>query len=136
MLDLKFVRENPEAVRQALEKRQDSAPLDDILRLDQERRRLLAEAEGLRARRNEVSKKLSQMKQKPPEVIAEMRQVGDRIKALETEEGQLATKLNDLLLLMPNIPHPSVPQGRDSSDNITVRTWGSQRKFDFTPRPH
>jgi len=136
MLDLKFIRENPEAVRQALEKRQDSAPLDEILRLDQERRRLLGEAEGLRAKRNEVSKKLSQMKQKPPEVIAEMRQVGDRIKALETEESQLAAKLNDLLLLMPNIPHQSVPQGKDSGDNITVRTWGSQRKFDFTPHPH
>jgi len=136
MLDLKFIRENPEAVRQALEKRQDSAPLDEILRLDHERRRLLGEAEGLRAKRNEVSKKLSQMKQKPPEVIAEMRQVGDRIKALETEESQLAAKLNDLLLLMPNIPHQSVPQGKDSGDNITVRTWGSQRKFDFTPHPH
>ena len=136
MLDLKFIRENPEAVRQALEKRQDSAPLDDILRLDQERRRLLGEAEGLRARRNEVSKNLSRMKQKPPEVIAEMRQVGDRIKALETEESQLATKLNDLLLLVPNMPHASVPMGKDSGDNITIRTWGSPQKFDFKPLPH
>ena len=136
MLDLKFIRENPEAIRQALEKRQDSAPLDDILRLDQERRRLLGEAEGLRAHRNEVSKNLSRMKQKPPEVIAEMRQVGDRIKALETEESQLATKLNDLLLLVPNMPHASVPMGKDSGDNITIRTWGSPQKFDFKPLPH
>jgi seryl-tRNA synthetase len=136
MLDLKFIRENPDTVRQALEKRQDSAPLDDILRLDQERRRLLSEAEGLRAKRNEVSKNLSKMKQKPPEIIAEMRQVGDRIKAVETEEGQLSSKLNDLLLLVPNMPHSSVHLGKDSSDNITVRTWGDQRKFDFKPRPH
>jgi len=136
MLDLKFIRENPDAVREALEKRQDSAPLDDILRLDQERRRLLGEAEGLRAKRNEVSKKLSKMKQKPPEVIAEMRQVGDRIKIIETEESQLATKLNDLLLLVPNMPDSSVPLGKDSGDNITIRTWGTQRKFDFKPRPH
>ena len=136
MLDLKFIRDNPDAVRQALAKRQDSAPLDDILRIDQERRRLLGEAETLRAKRNEVSKQISQMKQKPPELIAEMRQVGDRIKTIETEQDQLQKKLNDLLLLIPNIPDASVPEGKDSSDNKTIRTWGTPRKFDFKPLPH
>jgi len=76
------------------------------------------------------------MKDKPPDLIAEMRQVGDQIKALEEQASRLAEELTDLLLRVPNLPQDSVPVGKDSADNVVVRTWGEPRRFDFTPRPH
>jgi len=136
MLSLQFIRENPDLVREALQKRQFSEPIDDILALDERRRRLLTEVEALRARRNEVSKQIGKTGEKPPQVIEEMRQMGDRIKALDEQVGAIEEQLNDLLLRIPNIPHTSVPIGKDESDNIVVRSWGEARKFDFTPRPH
>ena len=136
MLSLQFIRENPDTVRQALEKRQFSEPIDNILALDERRRNLLAEVEGLRARRNEVSKELGKMQEKPPKLIGEMRQIGGRIKALDEKVRAVEEELNDLLLRLPNIPHPSVPLGKDESDNRVVRSWGEVRKFDFKPRPH
>ena len=136
MLDIKFIRENPDLVREALQKRQFSEPIDDILALDERRRSLLTEVEALRARRNEVSKQIGKTGEKPPQVIEEMRQMGDRIKALDEQVGAIEEQLNDLLLRIPNIAHTSVPIGKDESDNIVVRSWGEARKFDFPPRPH
>ena len=136
MLSPQFIRENPDMVRQALEKRQFSEPIDNILALDERRRSLLAEVEALRARRNEVSKELGKMQEKPPKLIGEMRQIGGRIKALDEKVRAVEEELNDLLLRLPNIPHPSVPLGKDESDNSVVRSWGEVRKFDFKPRPH
>ncbi len=136
MLSIQFIRQNPDLVREALARRNDSAPLDEILRLDNEHRQLLQESEVLRERRNKVSKELGRMKEKPPEMIADMRQVGERIKALEQEETNLSEQLTDLLLRIPNIPHPSVPVGKDEGDNVVVRSWGAPRQFDFKPRPH
>jgi len=136
MLSPQFIRENPDMVRQALEKRQFSEPIDNILALDERRRNLLAEVEALRARRNEVSKELGKMQEKPPKLIEEMRQIGGRIKALDEKVRAVEEELNDLLLRLPNIPHPSVPLGKDESDNRVVRSWGEMRKFDSKPRPH
>ena len=136
MLSIQFIRQNPDLVREALARRNDSAPLDEILRLDNEHRQLLQESEVLRERRNKVSKELGRMKEKPPEMIADMRQVGERIKALEQEETNLSEQLTDLLLRIPNIPHPSVPVGKDEGDNVVVRSWGAPCQFDFKPRPH
>ncbi|PIU57511.1 MAG: serine--tRNA ligase [Chloroflexi bacterium CG07_land_8_20_14_0_80_51_10] len=136
MLSIQFIRQNTDLVREALARRNDSAPLDEILRLDNEHRQLLQESEVLRERRNKVSKELGRMKEKPPEMIADMRQVGERIKALEQEETNLSEQLTDLLLRIPNIPHPSVPVGKDEGDNVVVRSWGAPRQFDFKPRPH
>ena len=136
MLSLKLIRERPDLVREGLAKRGDSAPIDDILRLDTERRQLLTEVENLRARRNQVSQELARMKQKPPELIAEMRQVGDRIKALDVEVARVDGELDGLLLLVPNLPHESVPVGKDESENVQIRRWGEPRQFDFTPLPH
>jgi len=136
MLSIQFIRQNPDLVREALARHNDSAPLDEILRLDNEHRQLLQESEVLRERRNKVSKELGRMKEKPPEMIADMRQVGERIKALEQEETNLSEQLTDLLLRIPNIPHPSVPVGKDEGDNVVVRSWGAPRQFDFKPRPH
>ncbi len=136
MLDLKLVRQNPELVRQALEKRHDSAPLDDILALDEQHRKLLYEVETLRARRNEVSRDLGKRAERPPQLTAEMRQIGDQIRSLQQEITHIEEQLRDLLLHLPNIPHQEVPQGRDERDNVLVRSWGEPPRFDFEPLPH
>lgn len=136
MLDIKLVRENPDIIRDALENRGDHAPLDEILALDKRHRELLHEMESLRAKRNEVSKQISKMPEKPPELIADMRQIGQKIDALEAEIGQLAAQLEDHLLRLPNIPADDVPLGKDAEDNEVVRSWGKPREFSFKPLPH
>jgi len=136
MLSLQFIRENPALVREALGKRQSSEDIDDILAFDERRRSLLTEVEALRARRNEVSREIGKTGERPPQLIEEMRQIGDRIKSLDEQVGGIEEQLNDLLLRVPNLPHPSVPTGKDESGNIEVRSWGEARKLDFTPKPH
>lgn len=136
MLSLQFIRENPDLVRDAIGKRHDSAPIDEILSLDKQRRNLLAEVEVLRARRNEVSKEIGKTGEKPPQLIEEMRLIGDQIKTLDEQVKSTDERLNDLLLRVPNIPHPSVPEGMDESENRIVRSWGEARRFDFKPLPH
>lgn len=136
MLSLQFIRENPALVREALGKRQSSEDIDDILAFDERRRSLLTEVEALRARRNEVSRDIGKTGERPPQLIEEMRQMGDRIKSLDEQVGGIEEQLNDLLLRVPNIPHPSVPIGKDESGNIEVRSWGEALKLDFTPKPH
>jgi len=136
MLDLKFIREHPDEVREALVKLNDTAPIDEILSLDTQRRELLAEADALKHRRNVVSKEIGRMKEKDQALIAEMREVGDRIKELDGNLGRVKEELQQLLLLVPNMPDPSVPVGRDESENVLVRTVGELRQFDFEPLPH
>jgi len=136
MLSLQFIRQNPDLVRESLAKRGEVSGLDEVLRLDEERRRLIQEAESLRARKKQVSKEIGKMKEKPPELLAEMRDTGDSIKSLEAEGERIEGALNELLLRIPNLVHPSVPVGKDSSDNVVVREWGKPRKFDFTPLAH
>jgi seryl-tRNA synthetase len=136
MLSLQFIRQNPELVRESLTKRGETSGLDEVLRLDEERRRLIQEAESLRARKKQVSKDIAKMKDKPPELLAEMREVGDSIKSMEVEVERIEGELKELLLRIPNLVHPSVPVGKDSSDNVVVREWGKPKKFDFTPLPH
>jgi seryl-tRNA synthetase len=137
MIDIKLIRDNPEVVFQAMEKRGEGrASIDDIIGLDNAFRRLLQEAEALRARRNEVSKQISLMKEKPPGLIAVMRKVGDRISQIEAESNEITARLEDKLLLLPNLPSADVPAGKDSQDNIEVRSWGKPKEFTFTPLPH
>ena len=136
MLDIKLIRDNPDLIRQALEKRGDSAPLDEIIELDERRRQLLHEMETLRARRNEVSKQLGRMADKPPQLISDMRQIGEKITSLEREIGQVEAELEDHLLRLPNIPATDVPVGEDERDNVVVRSWGELPDFSFTPLPH
>lgn len=138
MLDLNFIREHPDQVKEALVKLNETAPIDEILETDERRRQLLVEVESLRARRNAVSKEIARM-QDPAERearIAEMRQVGDRIALLEDELRQVEQRLYELQLQVPNMPHPSVPVGPDESHNVVIRQEGQLRKFDFTPLPH
>ena len=136
MLDIKFIRENPDAVRTALQNRHSGDSIDDILVLDEKRRGLLVEVEKLKARRNEVSKEIGRTREKPPALLEEMRQIGDRIKAFDEQIASLEKELNDQLLRLPNIQHQSVPLGEGSEDNKVIRQWGEQKKFDFEPKPH
>ena len=137
MLSINLIRENPKVVREALDRRdEDHAPLDRIIELDEGRRVILTSSETLRARRNQVSKELSKMKEKPPEVIAEMRQVGSEIKTLETDLKELDEELDLLLLQIPNMPLQDVPSGVDESGNVLIKTVGTAPTFDFQPRPH
>jgi len=136
MLDIKLIRENPELVRQALEKRGDTLALQNVLEVDEHYRRLLRQVELLRAKHNETSKQLGKTKEKSPELIAEMRKLGDQISALQQETGQTKSNLESLLLEIPNIPHPSVILGKGESDNVVIRTWGEPQKFSFKPLPH
>jgi seryl-tRNA synthetase len=136
MLDLRFIREHADEVHEALVKLHETAPIDEILALDIRRRELLAEADSLKHQRNVVSEKIGRMKEKDQALIEEMREVGARIKELDVELSQVEVDLNGLLLLVPNMPDPSVPVGKDESENVLVRTVGEPRQFDFEPLPH
>jgi seryl-tRNA synthetase len=136
MLDIKLIRENPELVRQSLEKRGDIFALDKILEIDERYRNLLRQTEELRAKHNETSKQLGTSKEKPPQLIAEMRELGEHVSSLQQQTREAKADLDSLLLELPNIPHPSVPLGKGSADNVVVRTWGKPTKFAFEPLPH
>jgi len=132
MIDLKFIRENIGQVREAIAKRQDSAPLDEVLELDSERRQKIIELEDLRHARKEASRE----RKADREATEEGRDLRTMIRSLEDEVRVLETQLEELLLQVPNIPHPSVPVGKDEKDNVVVRSWGEPKKFDFEPAPH
>jgi len=132
MLDIRFIRENVDLVRQAIANRQDSTPLDEILQLDSERRQKILELEGLRHERKEASRG----KQATEEAINRGRELRAQIKALEEEVRSLDKQLEELLLQVPNIPHSSVPVGKDESESVVVRSWGEPKDFDFEPAPH
>ena len=142
MLDLDLIRHEPERVREALRKRNDSTDLvDEILQLDERRREALQEVETLRAERNRVSKEIGQMKEPAARQarILEMRAVGDRIAALELGLREIEAAFNDKQLWLPNIPDASVPVGPDERHNQVVRTWGAPRDFaaaGFEPLAH
>jgi len=132
MLDLKFIRENIDLVREAVESRQDSVPLDEILQLDSEHRQKILELEGFRHARKEVARERKMGK----EIMDEGRGLRTKIRALEEEVRSLDKQLEELLLQVPNIPQPTVPSGKDEEDNVVVRSWGEPRSFDFQPAPH
>jgi seryl-tRNA synthetase len=136
VLSPRLIREDPNRVRRMLADRHVEAPLDEILVLDAERRQVLTDAETLRARRNAVSQQIAKMKDKPRELIAEMREVGEQIRGLEQRLAEIETRLNELVLYLPNLPDPTVPVGEDADDNVEVRRWGEPRSFDFETRPH
>ncbi|HHV54194.1 MAG TPA: serine--tRNA ligase [Firmicutes bacterium] len=139
MLDLKLIRTNPDLVREALRRRHEEAPLEALLAQDEERRRLLAEVESLKAARNRTSEEIAARKKRGEEtgdLIARMRQVSDRIQELDAKVRMVEEQIQTLLLAIPNLPHPSVPEGRDERDNVEIRRWGEPRRFDFEPLPH
>ncbi|MBM7707804.1 seryl-tRNA synthetase [Chryseomicrobium aureum] len=140
MLDVRYVRDNFDAVKAKLAKRgEDISEFDQFEVLDQKRRELIAKTEELKSERNKVSEQISTMKrnkENADEAIARMRQVGDEIKALDEELREVEEKFNYMMMRIPNIPHDSVPIGDTEDDNVTHRTWGDAPSFDFEPKAH
>ena len=138
MIRLDYIREYTDTVKQAMRDLNMSAPIDEILKLDGQRREMLREVEGLRAERNRVSKQIPRMQDQDEKqkLIAEMRQVGDTIKTLEGQLQPVQQRLNEALLEVPNLPDPSVPVGPDESHNVIIRQAEELPVFDFEPVPH
>ena len=139
MLDLKFIREHPELVQKALLDRNYEFDLSRVLILDEEVRKLKGETEGLRAKRNEIAAKVAEAKRKgldSSEDMAVGAQIAENISRLESTLAEKERQLHELLTIIPNIPHPSVPVGPDESHNVELKRWGEVRKFDFEPVPH
>jgi seryl-tRNA synthetase len=141
MLDVRRIRSEPDAVRARLAvrgKTETDAALDRILALDEERRALVGEGDGLKARRNAASQEVGARKragEDAEELMAEMRTVNERIKEIDARLREVETATDELLLGIPNTPDPAVPEGGEESNRV-VRTWGEPRAFDFAPRPH
>jgi seryl-tRNA synthetase len=139
MLDPRFVRENIDQVKAALEKRGAGIDLSEFLALEQERLRLLRESEDLRNRRNVVSTEIGKLKREKKDadgLMQEMKGVADRISGIDESLKEIEEKTGFFLMTVPNIPHESVPVGRDETGNVEVRRWGTPRKFDFEPLNH
>ena len=141
MLDIKLIRESPDLVRQRLALRGsgDEARISEIAALDEQRRKLVAESDTLKAQRNQASKEIGAAKSKGQDAnaqMAAMKEVGDKIAALDARLSTLDAQLQDILLTVPNLPHESVPIGKDPADNPEVRRWGELPKFSFQPKPH
>jgi len=139
MLELAYVRENLEFVKQKMRDRGLPDILDSFEDLDRERRRLLVEVESRKARRNKGSGEIAALKKQKQDasaLIAEMKQVGEEIERLDAEASSYVERLQELLANIPNVPHASVPVGRGAEDNREVRRWGEPRRFDFEPKAH
>jgi len=143
VLDIKLIREKPDFVRQQLATRGagDDARIDELLKLDEQRRKILAEVESLKAQRNRVSKEIGALmgQKKTGEAEAkktETRELGDRIAALDKQAGEVEAARNALMLQLPNLPHESVPEGKTAADNREVRVHGEKATFAFKPKPH
>jgi seryl-tRNA synthetase len=139
VLDLKFVREHWEEVKERIGRRGQAIDWDAFARLDSERREILQETESLRAQRNQASELIAEQKRKREEAsskIAQMKEVSSRIKELESRLNAIEENLRGLLLVIPNIPHESVVFGREGADNPEVRRWGKIPEFSFPSRPH
>ncbi|NLM22164.1 MAG: serine--tRNA ligase [Peptococcaceae bacterium] len=139
MLDLKFVRTNPEIVKEALAKRHAEINLDDFLRQEEQRRQLIFEVEKYKAERNKTSDEVARLKkngENAEHLISLMRDVGAKIKELDQKLSEIDNKMQEVLYTIPNIPHESVPVGKDEKDNLEVRKWEEPRQFNFTPLSH
>lgn len=141
MLDLELVRKSPDFVRERLRTRDEGLDslVDRVLELDSERRSILKELERLRAERNSKSKEIGLLKKKGEDTSSleeEVRRIKESIEAYEEKLASVEEGLKDLMLRIPNLPHKSVPIGRDESENVEVRRWGKPRDFSFEPRPH
>ena len=139
MLDIKFVREHLDDVRQMLKNRHNPLELDDFAELEKKHRELLQETESLKSQRNAVSKEISVMKknkENADERIKEMREVGQKISALDDELKTIEEKLRDILLHIPNMPKDDVPIGKDDTENPEVRKWGTPKNFAYEPKAH
>jgi seryl-tRNA synthetase len=141
MLDLNLIRERPDFVKERLKLRGGDYPIDKILSLDEERRRLITQVETLRHERKVKSEEIGRLKRAGDEASAsllaqEVKSLGERLKELEDELSRVEEELKELLITLPNLPHVSVPVGESDKDNVVVKRWGEPPKFDFEPKPH
>ncbi|MBN2031118.1 serine--tRNA ligase [bacterium] len=139
MLDIHFIHENKKLVQRAIEVKGEKANLDELLELDAHRRKKIREADELKAERNRVSEQIGQLKKEGENgtaAISEMKKVSDKIKTLDEEIRNIEKKIKAILIYIPNIPHPSVPEGPDASFNQLIKEWGTIPKFDFQIKTH
>ncbi|MFY9397819.1 MAG: serine--tRNA ligase [Desulfomonilia bacterium] len=139
MLDIKFIRQNIDLVKSALENRGAAVSLDELLEADARRRELIQEADELKARRNQFSTRIAKSRTEGLDLEKEkreMRSISERIKALDEQIREADETVAAAILEIPNIPHESVPVGRDSADNQVVSVWGEKPEFSFAPRDH
>ncbi|MFQ5453624.1 MAG: serine--tRNA ligase [Candidatus Zixiibacteriota bacterium] len=139
MLDLKFIRNNVEKVKRAIELKNDQADVDKLIELDVDKRKILIKVEELKHQRNTVSEEIGKMKkqkQDASEAIAKMRKVSNNIKELDEQVKRLDEQIYEISIRIPNIPHSSVPEGKDETANVEVKKWGILPEIDFQPLPH
>ncbi len=139
MLDIKRIRTVPEEVIAGLAKRGVTGVVEQVAELDEERRALIVKTEGLKARRNEASKQVPLKKKAGEDVetlFAEMKQVADEIKSIDTDLCAIDAQINNILMSTPNEPMSDVPVGSSDADNVEIRRWGEPRQFDFEPKAH
>lgn len=136
MISIELIRQNPDAVKEAMRKRDAEVPIDRILELDRIRRSIISETDTLRARRNEVSRQMGRSEERPQQLIEEMRSVGRRIRDLEDSLRDTDNELDSLMLKVPNIPDVTAPVGPDELANIEVKRVGDLPSFDFEPKAH
>lgn len=135
MLDINFIRENPDKVKEAAKNKNRSAEaVDRILTIDTERRRLIASIESIRQERNQLNEKLKI--ERTPELIAQSSKLKQQLQDLEPQLRQTEETLSELMLQLPNIPYDEVPVGKDENGNEVVRTWGEVPEFSFAPKSH
>jgi len=138
MLDIRLLREDPDRVRREIAKLHVEAPVEEALRLDEQRRKLVAEGDGLKKQLNDLSRSVG--REKDPEqrqaLIGAAAGVKERIPAIDEELKGIDAALQQVMLAIPNLPHESVPEGKDDSENRVVREQGARPSFDFEPRPH
>lgn len=139
VLDIKFVRDNPQIVEQAIKNRGSNMNLKEFLELEKKRRQLLTEVETLKNQRNTVSQEISQLKkakQNANDLIVKMRGVGEQIGTLDGQIKEVEEALHKIVMSIPNVPHASVKVGHDDHDNVEIRRWGKPREFTFEPQAH
>lgn len=141
MLDIKLVRTEPERVKQAMRTRNKDmdAQVDRVIAIDAERRDINARTDALKAQQNNASKEIARIKKEggdPAAILEEMKELAEQGKALGARLADLETEQRNILLSIPNIPHASVPVGKDDTENVEMRRWGEPRAFDFEPQAH
>ncbi len=138
MLDIKFIRENSELIKEAAKKKRVAFDLEELLKIDDERRKLLQETEELRARQNKASEDIVKIRDvaEKQEIIAEMKKVKDALSEKESNLKKILEKWEVLMLEVPNVPDPSVPEGNSDADNAEVKKWGEISEFGFEPKNH
>jgi seryl-tRNA synthetase len=139
MLDIRLIRENPQAVERGLDAKNVRADLEEIQALDRRRRELIQEADELKATRNRVSREIAdkqRAKQDAASDIAQMKEVSTRIKAIDADLKSVDQKQTDLLMVLPNLPHADAPLGKCEEDNVVVDHWGEIKTLDFEPKDH